>query len=152
MDDKNQNQNKYYNPDVSLLLATQEIERKKKIAERVPDLKKIAYIIIGLSVVGIIYTQFFKAYIAKSMGIVTETVHYQDFIKLVGFLILITVGFILLNTSNVIIAKWTVILTGMLMVGEGVTNLFAMDYIGVGICIYIIWWLYNLHESIDSLI
>ncbi len=86
------------------------------------------------------------------MGVTESPVKLLDYFKSIGYVLLIILGLIIMNTKNVKFTKFIIGTLGLIMCLEALSSLFVIDLIGLGISIYIVWWIYNLYETLDGLI
>jgi hypothetical protein len=139
-----------YNPDVALAHSLEQVDRHEKVANRIPDLKKSAYILLGLTLFSAAQTLVFKQVIVTMLGS-TNAKGFITWVSVATWILAVAACLIVLNTKSTKLVKILLILFACELLYDTIMGFMHFDIIGTGINLFVAWWTYNLYQDVDGI-
>ncbi|HSW79358.1 MAG TPA: hypothetical protein VLG47_01130 [Candidatus Saccharimonadales bacterium] len=141
---------KNFNPDQALAHSLSLVDRNEKVANRLPDLKKSAYILLGLTLFSAAQMFVFKEVIVSMLGS-TSAKGFITWVSVATWIVSAIACLVVLNTKSTKLVKIILIIFACELVYDTITGLFHFDIIGTAINLFIAYWTYHLYDSVDGL-
>lgn len=137
-------------PDAALHLSLAESAKSETIANRIPKLKKSAYILIGITLFSAAQMLFMQGVMLSAFG----SQAHGGFVTLfswISWTVSITCGITGLITKSATLAKRLLAVVGIVLVYFVINDLAHVDIIGMAIDGFLVWWTYDLYQSVEAL-
>lgn len=142
----------YAKPDAALAQNLHAMQVNASVATRVPKLRLSALALIGIILFGALQALLLHSVMIGVAGAGAVTGHLLAPLTVLTWVAGIGVAIILLNTKNVRLARQIVVVGGLLFAYWTLSSLVHFDIIGLAINGYILWWIYDLYQSLDALL
>lgn len=141
------------NPEVALqqsLAAAQKTQKTEKIANRIPDVKKSAYILLGLILFSAAQFLAMDGVIISMLG---SQQHNSSFLasNILSWTAGTICALILLTTKSTKAAKRVLFVVGIALLYFSVTDILVVNLIGLVIDGFLVGWTYRLYQSVEAL-
>lgn len=137
--------------DVALAAALRELASSQPIATRVPELKKAAYIFMGLILLAAAQAFVFHGVLVGVLGGYVSDNIFLNSTAVAAW----TTGFIgsivVLTTKNSTLVKTILWIVGLCAVYFLVSDLAHLDVIGAAVDGFIVWYVYHLYQEVSLL-
>ena len=127
-----------------------EADAHAPVSHRLPRIKLTAYILIGLVLFSVSQSLLMSGVIL-SLGNIEGSNPFLNAVTIFGWGVLLTAAVILLFTKSVNLAKKIVLSMGLVALYFAITELIHFNIIGLGLDIFIVWWFYELYQSLEAL-
>ena len=149
-DDKQSFYQKAPTPDAALRLSLAESAKSETIANRIPKLKKSAYILIGITLFSAAQMLFMQGVVLSVFGNQSHAGFVTAF-SWVAWTINIACGITALVTKSARLAKYLIAAVGLSLVYFVINDLAHVDIIGTAIDGFLVWWTWDLYQSVEAL-
>lgn len=143
---------RYAKPDAALAESLHTMQVNASVATRVPKLRLSAFALIAIILLGALQALLLRGVLIGVAGATAFTSHLLAPLTVLTWVIGIGAAIILLNTKSVRLAQRIVVVGALLFAYWTLSSLVHFDIIGLAINGYILWWTYDLYQSLDALL
>ena len=140
----------YKSPDAAFADALHTSRMNAPVATRVPKLRKGAWILIGLMLFSAVQSLLMSSVMVGVAGAGSSN-GFMTPITILTWIAGIATGSVLLKTKDVALARKIVAGVCVLFAYWIIVALIGMDIIGAAIDGFLLWWTYDLYQSLDGL-
>lgn len=138
-------------PEAALATSLLNGTNSQRIADQLPDIKKSAYILLVLTIFTVFQSFMMHQVVITMLGADSFGFGFIKFTKILGWSATIFGCLILLTTKSTKVAKTIIIVIGLWLIYFTISGLFHFDVIGTAINLFLLYWTYNLEQSVEAL-
>lgn len=138
-------------PHIALTQALTESSKHQSVANRIPNLKKSAYILLGLVLFSVVQSFLMESVMISMLGAQSGGSAFVTISSTVAWVLGGACAILLLTTKDTKLAKHALLAVGVCLIYFLGVGLMHFDIVGVGINAFLVWWTYDLYQSVEAL-
>jgi len=132
-------------------MSLHESAKSETVANRLPKLKKSAYILIAFTLFSAAQALFMQSIVFSALESQVKGFSFISVFTSVLWLLSLVCGILALTTKSTALAKRLILAVVGVLVYFAINSLLYVDLVGVAVNGFLVWWAYELYQSVEAL-